>query len=191
MNEVSAQRLRLKKHNQNNMKLADKIKEKLLRWVVVSGYDIAIPNFFVDSYEMDVFMLKSTGYIYEYEIKISRSDFKADFNKKRCYKSDTKHVEISAGKRSCNRFYFVVPEGLITIDECPKYAGLIYYTDYGDNYNDRILSTVKAAPVIHKNKGSLNYAEIARRLALREQHWSKKYRMERRKQEKEKSNKHF
>ncbi len=155
------------------MKLADKIKECLLSFVVVGGYDIAIPNFFYGMWEMDVFLLRPSGHVYEYEIKISKSDFKADFNKNCGGK--LKHDNISAGTGRCNRFYFVVPDSLIAIEDCPKHAGLIYFTDgkYGR------LNIVKAAPLLHKNKCKIDYIGISQRLAFRERHWAKKYHYER------------
>jgi len=44
-----------------------------------------------------------------------------------------------------NRFFYAVPEGLITKDEVPEYAGLIYVTEKG-------AFQVKAAPVLHSQK---------------------------------------
>jgi hypothetical protein len=55
-----------------------------------------------------------------------------------------------------NQFYFAVPEGLITIDEVPKYAGLIYIKEEpqeGDNgyqFVSRTLKVIKKAPYMHK-----------------------------------------
>lgn len=51
-----------------------------------------------------------------FECKVSRSDFRRD---------------VDAGKwrkylSTCNRFYWVVPEGLVTKDEVPKGTGLVY-----------------------------------------------------------------
>ncbi len=49
-----------------------------------------------------------------YEIKVNRSDFFGD-NKWHLY------------LQYCHEFYFVVPAGLVTKDEIPENAGLIYY----------------------------------------------------------------
>lgn len=44
--------------------------------------DLIIPNFYLNSpFEMDVCKITKAGIVYEYEIKISRSDFKNDFKK--------------------------------------------------------------------------------------------------------------
>ena len=102
---------------------------------------------------------------------MSRSDFKKDFENK-----SEKHFWMSSDKKiSCrknyehagygnnppytsiqfvqhnkcvpNKFYFAVPENLISIDECPKYAGLIYV---GEDF--KFGKIVKTAPFIHKEK---------------------------------------
>lgn len=143
------------------MKLSDEIIKKLMSWCASTAADIILPNFYVQGYEMDLFKLKNSGYVYEYEIKISRADFKNDFKKNNKYKSvtNTKHNDISTGKR-CNRFFFVVPENLITIEEVPEYAGLIYYTGSW-------FQLVKNDPMLHKDKFE-NFKQLAISLSYRE-----------------------
>ena len=92
--------------------------------MTVARQDIVIPNYYVNMFEMDLFVMKQSGIITEYELKISRSDFLADFKKK--WGPDFKHDLLKSGKRKCNRFYFVVPENMVTIGEVPKHCGLIY-----------------------------------------------------------------
>lgn len=121
------------------MKLADQIKYELIRWVESHAYDCVIPNFFVGGYEMDLFVLKKSGILVEYEIKITRSDFFNDFKK------GTKHQRMIEKTCSANNFYFVVPEGLVSETEVPSYAGLIYF-------KSGRLWYVKGAERIHKNK---------------------------------------
>ena len=105
--------------------------------------------------ECDVITISKSDFIYEYEIKISRADFKKDFNK-------TKHSLITEGKfikelkneilyLVPNYFYFVVPENLISIDEIPIYAGLIYITKTQE------FNIIKKAPIIHKIKASNDF----------------------------------
>lgn len=43
-----------------------------------------------------------------------------------------------------NRFFFAVPEGLVSVDEIPEYAGLIYVDENGS------ARKVKDAPLLHK-----------------------------------------
>lgn len=81
------------------------------------------PNIFLDRYECDLLELTKSGYLYEYEIKISKADFKAD--KKKATFNGTKYDEISSGKR-VNYFYYIVPKDLISAEDVPDFAGLIY-----------------------------------------------------------------
>lgn len=89
-----------------------------------------MPNFFFTHHEADMLYISHSGYSTEYEIKISRSDFKAD--KKKTIGFFTKEEYLRAGK-SINYFYYVTPKGLLKLDELPDYAGLI---EIGDSYYD-------------------------------------------------------
>ena len=126
---------------------------------------------FRSDWESDFFVQKNNGYSYEFEIKISRSDFLCDkkkiikhsilengfFNKK--HKTGqydfnlqkTIWTETSEQKEESfrpNKFFYIVPKGLIKIEEIPKYAGLFYYEPYTGNCG---LTKVKDAPFIHKD----------------------------------------
>jgi hypothetical protein len=111
--------------------------------------------------ECDVISISKSDYIYEYEVKISRSDFKADFKKE-------KHQLMLEGKGTKERlikenntidtwyltpnyFYFVVPRDLISIEEVPEYAGLMYMDE---NLQFEI---IKKSPLIHKTKATNNF----------------------------------
>ncbi len=112
-------------------------------------------------WEMDLFKLTNSGYIYEYEVKISRSDFFNDFKKR--IKGSLKHNRFKEGNCTCNRFFFVVPQNLIKVEEIPAYAGLIYFLE------DRRFHLIKNAPLIHKNKVKDNiYKQLAHSLSFRE-----------------------
>ena len=133
-------------------------------------YKLANAFIFKGDWESDFFVQKQNGYSYEFEVKISRSDFFAD------KKKVTKHLILSNGKFveqkrlwnndrtgeddkwiieeterehlfRPNKFFYVVPKGLITVDELPKYAGLFYYEPYTGNCG---LTKIKDAPFIHK-----------------------------------------
>ena len=121
--------------------------------------------------EADVFGINRSGYMYEYEIKCSRSDFKADFKHKHY-----KHVILNTGEcahnydewkngkktgrqirriGAANRFYFACEPGLLTKEDMPSYAGLVYIEN-GE------LREIKSAPFIHKEKANdYIYARIA------------------------------
>jgi hypothetical protein len=74
-------------------------------------------------WESDLLVINSQGYLEEVEIKISLSDFKADFTNKK-----DKHKRISLDKTKLHKFWYCVPFELKdkVIDLIPKYAGLLY-----------------------------------------------------------------
>lgn len=124
------------------------------------------PNTFFDGFEADILEITKSGYSYEYEVKISRSDFFNDAKKKRdFYKgravSMNKFDMLKNGER-VNYFYYVVPKGLVTPDEVPEFAGLAYveisevgyYSLERGHYTKPKLfaSTVKGAPKLTKDK---------------------------------------
>lgn len=113
--------------------------------------------------ECDVISISKSDYIYEYEIKISKSDFKADFKKEkhklmlegvgtkeRIIKENNQMVE-DVWYLTPNYFNFVVPENLISIQDVPEYAGLIYMNE---NLQFEI---IKKPPLIHKTKATNNF----------------------------------
>lgn len=102
-------------------------------------------------WECDVLTVTKSGYATEWELKISRSDFKADFKK-------PKHRQFEKGKGGMiKHFYYVVPEGLVSVDEIPTYAGLMYVRKKDDK---RWLIQVKQAPKLQCKK--LNQKTIRR-----------------------------
>ncbi len=162
------------------MKLSDTIISHLLDWVRGTPNDIVVQNFFVGAWEMDVFKLTPSGYIYEYEVKTSRADFKNDFKKSfdkwvveegRVKKDDqgeyvkenkNKHDQLQQTTR-CNKFFFVVPENLIKLEEVPEHCGLIYINETGSIW------MVKDAPLLHRGKAPDEiYKGLARSLSFRE-----------------------
>lgn len=160
------------------MKLADQIQQDLIKHANGNAYDILIPNFYYGNYEMDLFKLSHpANYITEYEIKISKSDFKADFKKGKEYirhpeLNHTKHDLMASGKCKQNKFFFVVPEGLIKKEDVPPYAGLMYHKKSG------FIEIVKPAPFIHKIKpGDEIYKQLSRSLCFREKIWRHKVRL--------------
>lgn len=102
--------------------------------------------------ECDVISVSKSDYIYEYEVKISKSDFKADFKKKKhSYMNERKSVNESKNHYYIpNYFYFVTTENLVSLEEIPEYAGLIYLM----SGTDGVFKTIKKAPLLHKTKAS-------------------------------------
>ncbi len=105
--------------------------------------------------ECDVISVSKSDYIYEYEIKISRQDFKKDFIKeKHNHILNEKFTYIRKGEqlfRVCNYFNYVVPKDLISVDEVPEYAGLIYINE------DFTFRVVKKAKLLHKTKATTGF----------------------------------
>lgn len=108
-----------------------------------------VPNAYIFKWESDFFIQKDNGYCYEFEIKVSKADFKKDFEK-----SD-KHEVLKNGffinyrneqitRKRPNKFYYVAPIGIIDIKDVPKYAGLMVINDKG------FLETIKEAPFCTK-----------------------------------------
>ncbi len=125
-----------------------------LFWDVQSSSAVVIPNFTPPGwYECDFFRVTRAGYFYEYEIKMSLADFRAD-RAKHSYDWETKtytskHMQIAqAQDASPSRFYFVVPydlEDKVSI-ELPEWAGLVVF--------ERHLRIAKQAPILHRKKVS-------------------------------------
>lgn len=102
--------------------------------------------------ECDVISISKSDYIYEYEIKISKSDFKRDFIKeKHSNIVNEKFTYINKGVVKFlipNYFTYVVPTNLISIDDIPDYAGLIYFNE------EMKFDVIKKPPLLHKTKAS-------------------------------------
>lgn len=141
-------------------------------------FEFMAPNVYLQhDCELDIFGLrKGSGYIDEIEIKMVKSDFKADFNKTVMVRGDfvvgeswvpskhaNKHEMLQEGRLPTNRFSFLMPEELAEKVEIPDYAGLYVYTERTDR-----IKHVKRAKLLHKNKisDSLKY-KTARKMAFR------------------------
>lgn len=149
-------------------------------------YELTAPNIYLDWQfkEMDILAVRKSGYLDEIEIKLTASDFKADFKKtvkvKRGiitsnfieypnYVDKRKHEAIPEGILHCNYFSFLIPEELI--DKCgiPNYAGLYTYRSIKKGVG-RVTEVIKA-PLLHRRKISteLKYM-VGRKMAYR--YWS-------------------
>lgn len=124
-----------------------------------ANYDYKLANVFIYLWESDFFCISTSGYAIEVEVKISKSDFKADFKKR------DKHHIIKNGEGigsmirfRPNRFFYCCPEGMIDKTEVPEYAGLLYYKEEESNISDALwgsIHEVKTAKFIHKEKYDL------------------------------------
>lgn len=154
----------------------------LSHFFAYSSVKYDIDGLYVFGWESDKLLETRSGYIYEFEIKISRADFKNDFKHKRnkhivlnspftgekylpefwdFYESNKRRfASVEAWEEYCkkygrtclianhkkpNYFYYATPPDLVTADEVPQYAGLVYVKDYA-------FDIIKKAPLLHKEK---------------------------------------
>ena len=102
-----------------------------------------IPNVHTERYggsEVDALYLSSTNRAYFYEIKCSKSDFKADFKKKR------HQMFLDRDDTMCIKpkyFYYVCHGFNISVEDIPEYAGLIIASEFKNR-----LEIVKKAPLL-------------------------------------------
>lgn len=93
-------------------------------------------------WEMDLMSLSKSGTMYEFEVKVSRSDFKADGKKRKDYF----YAEGTLVDRwAPNYFSYACPDGMIQPEEIPTFAGLYYC-------NNGAVTEVRAPKRIHKIK---------------------------------------
>lgn len=108
-------------------------------WLKWGRQSIAAPNIKLYPFESDLLILRESGYVSEYEIKLTARDFRAD-NRKSCrmragstrlgtyerelYRTVNRYEWLQAGYGP-NRFYYAVPEKLIGQVEIPEWAGII------------------------------------------------------------------
>lgn len=98
--------------------------QRRLYWLCIGREDeIICPNTLLYSWESDMVGVTKAGRIHEYEVKISRADFRADLQKNR------HEALLRKTYYGPNRFWYVAPEGLLTKEDMPEYAGLIILRD--------------------------------------------------------------
>jgi hypothetical protein len=116
--------------------------QKLICQSEVLKFNLPCENvkYLFSDWEIDVLSLNKNGYLTEFEVKISRSDFKADSKKKK-WQWYEKRIENMIS----NYFYYTCPTGLILDTEIPNFAGLIYVSNNG-------LQVIRKAPLLHKKK---------------------------------------
>jgi len=105
--------------------------------------------------ECDVISVSKSDYIYEYEVKISKADFKKDFNKlKHTNIINKKYTKISKGEVVYlvpNYFNFVIPRGLVDPRDVPEYAGIIYMNE------DFTFEIIRKPTLLHGTKASSSF----------------------------------
>ena len=140
---------------------------------------------FHHTWESDYCAITKSDYIYECEVKISRADFKQDKKKKRKHqilegtyvpqvkKDSFDNVVATEKVYKPHYFYYVVPKDLISVDEVPEYAGLIYVRESGFPYE-----VVKKAPLLHKEKYTPQELNLLDKFYYNMQTWRDRYLLE-------------
>lgn len=112
---------------------------------------LVCPNVYMGRYEMDICQITKAGYVVEYEIKLSRSDFAADFKKGGGYGLNpsifSKHNVLANNevkRKRPSRFFFVTPRGLLKEEDIPSYAG--WGECYPGDNNHHVILWKKKAP---------------------------------------------
>ena len=131
-------------------------------WVKFMSHKYRMLNLYFFNWESDWLSFLDSGYCWEIEIKVSRSDFLADFKKEKYRRFENcrankllatkkivggklvSHLKYVHSDNCPNKFWYAVPKGLISVDEIPEYAGLIYISDE--------IEIVKSAKFLHKKK---------------------------------------
>lgn len=88
--------------------------------------------------EIDVLSVSSSGMLYEFEVKISRSDFLSDKKKKK------HNYYFYHPNNSPNYFSYVCPKDLIQLNEINESFGLYYV-------NNRELIEIRKPKIRHRN----------------------------------------
>jgi hypothetical protein len=172
---------------------ADSITQALYMQDYQKGRRIMAPNIHLLMGEQDFLSVTKAGYASEYEIKMSRADFKADVKKTAAKtsrwglqngKTHTYKHDVLSGKTAPKHgrrnlkvpkwFWFVVPADLDV--EVPAYAGLIH-ARLSRGYSGVSLRIVKKAPTIkHATKlGTKEHEQITQSLTYR--FWTQRFGM--------------
>lgn len=130
--------------------------------------DIMVPRYTpLGWWECDVWRLTKAGYVDEYEIKLTASDFRADAKKDRrgmTYNQETrkwerqeanKHQLLVGDTHGPNRFWFVLPAELVV--DVPAWAGVLRLHQHGRWTH---ITEERRAPKRHNRKWTGDRAQI-------------------------------
>ena len=80
-------------------------------------------KYLINDFELDVMSISKSGMLYEFEVKVSRSDFLADKKKRK-----QEFYKIYPNSQP-NYFSYACPKDLITLNEIGSNCGLYYFED--------------------------------------------------------------
>jgi len=98
------------------------LQDRIYMWRAFQNHRGMCCNAWVFRWESDFVSITTSGFAHEYEIKISKSDFKRDSEKVWKHKVLLDRYEPKTAKP--NYFWYVTPPGLVELAEVPEYAGL-------------------------------------------------------------------
>ena len=111
-----------------------------------------VPNcFYRWDLEADLMGVRKSGFVDEFEIKLTVADFKNDASKtvrlpkdgeKYSYECLPKYEALETG-RLLNYFWYIVPKDMVTVEDIPKFAGLIYIDKGLRGYKYTIIKDAK------------------------------------------------
>ena len=133
--------------------------QRLLVFHFYSGCDYLIPNIHYRLGEADLLIVRRSGYVEEFEVKITTSDFRADTKKHMKHQAFAHCFKMkSAYEMIPNKFSYVVGPDVDYDFKIPSYYGL-YVANRG-------LRCIRPASFIHKTKYDWN-KKIARSCCFR------------------------
>ena len=142
------------------------IQNYLFRDLLGKGHTTLVPNVHLFSWESDLISMTKAGYVWEYEIKRTRSDYQRDKSKDRHRRLEawSKRAKLGhtqpkgkKGESVPRHFFYVVPRGLITAAELPSYAGLIVFDE--DPGGRLWFETIVKPPALAKNSASVDQTD--------------------------------
>lgn len=132
-------------------------------WLKYGQGQISSPNIFYYAFESDLLILRNTGTVVEYEIKLSVSDFKNGLKKKAFLHGSDKRKTVKQthylqkpisrykylkSGYGANMFYYVMPAEVAEKVEIPEWAGLIHARPW--RKKQCILSVMKKPKYLHR-----------------------------------------
>jgi hypothetical protein len=117
-------------------------------------HHLILSNHFHTDWEADILIIDTEGLSHEIEIKLSKADFKNDFKKSYTNQQSgekfLKHDKISCGDYVCNNFSFLLPMGMVEIENIPLHCGIIEFYHNPDSWETEFFE-VRKPKQIHED----------------------------------------
>ncbi len=170
-------RVMVRKHTEESIQKALWMRKPILR-----NPQYEMFNLMLYAWESDYLAITKSGRVYEVEIKVSHADFlnEAKHKEKKMqllgglimteeefYGFKTLNYDQHAPKP--NYFYYACPHGVISPEEVPEFAGLLYITDDGGFSMERV------APELHRNKHAFPVESLRDKFYWGMWNWIRRY----------------